>query len=146
LLFLPVACSSLRNKGEPPLPDEADALCPSEIQDQIKVFASASKSLDSSAPEQFARMLVGRKVLISLAPGPTAMRLHVLSSTLTLTSIGGTFEGMLRSSDGDTRAIDIIPGRVRIAPFIASNTLRPQTISLDLSIVPGGAATDEMVI
>jgi hypothetical protein len=46
----------------------------------------------------------------------------------------------------DVRAIDVTPGRLRIAPFLVGSTLQPQTVSIDLLVTPGGSPLDEMAV
>jgi hypothetical protein len=83
--------------------------------------------------------------VISLSPGAAAAGLHLVSNTITITTFGGTLEGMVDAND-DARAIEVTPGRLRITPFIVGTTLRPQTFSMDLLVTPGGSPMDEMVI
>ncbi len=162
LCFLPIACSSLT--GVPRVADQLDTACPAPIENDIKVLASGASADDSVVTADSAHMTVRRRMLISLSPGAAASGLHLLGSTLTVTSIGGTFRELLRATDGRNlngtdlhsiaevrqiaaaRAIDVIPGRVRVAPFITGATLHAQTLAMDMLVAPGGAATDEMVI
>jgi hypothetical protein len=143
---------------------EDTAACPPQIQEQVKVAASAAAitTLANLAPaDPSSNAVAGRRVVISLSPGAAAAGLHLVSNTITITTFGGTFEGMAganedaggttnRAHEGtgapggphvtqisDTRAIEVTPGRLRIAPFIVGTALRPQTFSMDLLVIPG---------
>jgi hypothetical protein len=97
-----------------------------------------------------------------------ARGMRILSSTLAITTLGGTFEGWAALSDevvspdatrgarvpsrtrrpnpAERRAIDVIPGRLRIAPFLSAPTLQAQTMMLDVLVTPGGVPVDELVV
>src|ERR1700736_6141677 len=121
------------------------AACPPQIQEQVKLAASA---------------VAGRRGVISLSPGAAAAGLHLVSHAVTITTFGGTLEGMAGATEdgpkarerphitqiSDGRAIEVTPGRLRIAPFVVGATLRPQTLSMDLLVTPGGSPLDEMVV
>jgi hypothetical protein len=142
------------------------AVCPPQIQEQVKLAASAAAITIPAtlAPgDNFSNAVAGRRVVISVSPGPAA-GLHLVSNTITITTFGGTLEGMADASDytdattnrahgwprirpiSDERAIEVTPGRLRIAPFVVGDTLRPQTLSMDLLVTPGGSPLDEMVV
>jgi hypothetical protein len=162
LSILSTACSSFR--GEPPVAEESDAPCPAQIENDIKVLVSVAGTRGPGAPEDPAHMSVRRTVVIAVSTGKRAQGLRVLSSELSVTTIGGTFERLFAATDGkglndagrygtagalqisDSRAIDVIPGRLRVVPFVTGSKLRAQTVSVDVLVAPGGARTDEMVI
>jgi hypothetical protein len=135
---------------------EQDA-CPQRIQEDVKVAASAAamRIPRSLAPADNSNGLVGRRVVISLSPGAAAAGLHLVSNALAITTFGGTLEGMGNTNEGagalitqisDVRAIDVTPGRLRIAPFLVGSILQPQTVSIDLLVTPGGSPLDEMAV
>jgi hypothetical protein len=143
------------------------AVCPPEIQEQVKIVVSAAGITlpPNLAPgDNSSNAVVGRRLVISLSPGAAAAGLHLVSNAITITTFGGTLEGMADASDSADattnrahawprirpisaeRAIEVTPGRLRIAPFVAGDTLRPQTLSMDLLVTPGGSPLDEMVV
>src|SRR5882672_10314406 len=71
------------------------ATCPSEIQEQVKLAASAAAIAippDLSPAENFSNAVAGRRVVISLSPGAAASGLHLVSNAITITTFGGTLE------------------------------------------------------
>lgn len=169
LSLLMSACSSITThsaRGDATGQVETEVPCPQDIADQVKVAASASPWPDAFGKEgnelPGTNMLLGRRVLIAVAPGPGAAGLRLLSSRLTVTTIGGTFGGVDDSRAGSisnetsvgprvrrvsaTRAISVIPGRLQISPFVEHGTLRSQTVSVDVLVTPGGSPLDEMVV
>jgi hypothetical protein len=149
LALVPVACSSIGERGLGTRSADLPATpCPAEIQDHVRVTASAAPWILSRSPAaavESSNTLIGRTLLISVYPAADVPRLSLLSSVLTITTIGGTFGGLAEHSDG-ARAVDVIPGRLRIAPFITGATLQPQTLSVNLLVTPGGVPLDEMVV
>jgi hypothetical protein len=142
-------------------------VCPPQIQEQVKIAASAAGITipRNLAPgDSSSNVVAGRRLVISLSPGAAAAGLHLVSDAITITTFGGTLVGMADGSDhadamtnrahgwprirpiSDERAIEITPGRLRIAPFVVGDTLRPQTLSIDLLVTPGGSPLDEMVV
>jgi hypothetical protein len=157
-------------------------VCPQRIQEEVKVAASAAAmSIPRNlAPADNSNGLVGRRLVISLSPGTAAAGLHLVSNAVSITTFGGTLEGMGNTNEGagsgtgvggatgsganthaaadtagrrsritqisDVRAIDVTPGRLRIAPFLVGSTLQPQTVSIDLLVTPGGSPLDEMAV
>jgi hypothetical protein len=147
--------------------------CPAELQGQVVVSAAAvprSIPLELATDEGFVKTygVVGRRVMISVAPMDAARGMRILSSTLAITTLGGTFEGWAALSDevvsleatrraaapsrtrrvnpAERRAIDVIPGRLRIAPFLIAPTLQAQTMMLDVLVTTGGVPVDELVV
>jgi len=143
------------------------ATCPPQIQEQVKLAAAAAAiriSPELSPAESASNAVAGRRVVISLSPGAAAAGLHLVSNAITITTFGGTLQGMADVNENagaitnstharprirqvsDVRAIEVSPGRLRIAPFIVGTALRPQTLSMDLLVTPGGSPLDEMVV
>jgi hypothetical protein len=135
-----------------PVPKEelSEPSCPAELQGQVKVFASGTPRTippDLAVDTGLTNGVVGRRLLVSVSPNGAARGVRILSSALTATTFGGTFEGWAAIERNDTgRALDVSPGQLRVAPFLSGSTLQPQTISLDLLVVPGAAPIDEMAI
>jgi hypothetical protein len=99
------------------------------------------------------RSVLARTVLLSVFPNGAATGARLFASKLTLTTVGGTFKGwaairndVAPAKVGLGRAIDVIPGRLRIAPFLSGPALQPQTVSLDVVIVPGAAPIDDLTV
>jgi hypothetical protein len=143
------------------------AACPPRIQEQLKLVASAAAITippNLAPPGNSSNAVAGRRVVISLSPGTAGAGLHLVSNAITITTFGGTFEGVAdpgedadaitnRAHDmrrvaqiSDERAIEVSPGRLRIAPFVVGAALRPQTLSMDLLVTPGGSPLDEMAV
>jgi hypothetical protein len=122
------------------------------LRELMRVSASAtaislpdrlSVQSEASRPEE----LVARRLLISASPGHGAAGVSVLGSTLTTVVVGGTFGGSATVADvARDRALEIIPGRLRIEPFLESSRLHAQTVGLDVIVVPGGVPADKMTV
>ena len=130
-----------------------EATCPEDIQDQVRVAGSAvpveipaELAQGSGATEHGGQ--VARRVIVSVSPKPGAQGAKVFSSTLTMTTIGGVFAGwaLLDRNQERTKALDVIPGRLHIEPFLNSKTLQAQTMTLDLIVKPGSTPVDELAI
>ncbi len=124
--------------------------CPTELLAQVKVFASGTPRTippELAVDTGIANGVVGRRLLVSVSPTGAARGLRILSSALTATTFGGTFEGWAAiEPNGTGRALDVSPGRLRLEPFLSGSTLQPQSISLDLLVVPGAVSIDEMAL
>lgn len=146
-------------EAPPPKPDEAaranPADCPDELRERVRVAASATALVLPSRADE----LLARRLLISAAPTPSATGTRVSWSAATVTIVGGTFAGFhaaesrsgpaVRSSPWEVsrnRAVEVIPGRVRIEPFLSSSKLHAETIALDVMVVPGGVPADKMTV
>lgn len=132
--------------------------CPDELRERVRVAASAmaislsdglSPQLGTTQPGE----LVARRLLISASLTGEAAAVRVRGSTLTVTTVGGTFAGpasvVMRSNPLEVvrdRALEVIPGRVRVEPFLSSSKLHPETIVLDVALIPGGVPADKMTV
>jgi hypothetical protein len=124
--------------------------CPADLQSVAMLSAAAvpvgvPEALRANAGNLASDGMVGRRITVSVAPAAAARALRVGSSTLTLATLGGTLAGWAVSAPAG-RALDIIPGRVRIQPYLSSSRLRPQTSTLDVLVIPGGVPVDEMTV
>jgi hypothetical protein len=124
--------------------------CPAALQDVAKVSAAAvpvqiPEALRVNAGSVARYGIVGRRITVSVAPAAAAHLIRIGSSTLSLTTLGGTLAGWAVSTPAG-RAIDIIPGRLRVHPYLSSSRLRPQTSTLDVLVIPGGVPIDEMTV
>jgi hypothetical protein len=130
----------------------AETECPERVSSDLHLSASAVDRVIPSALElhdNSGHRQLARRVMISVSPKSAASGLEILSSTVQLTPLGGVFTGwaeIAEPTQSTTRAVDVIPGRVRVAPFFSSSTLRPQTLYLDLMIQPGSVPVDELSI
>jgi hypothetical protein len=125
--------------------------CPAETQSQVRLSASAvpltfpaSLSINAGSAEHPA--LVARRIMVAVSPTTATRSIQVLSSNLTLTTVGGTLAGWaaLGHDLAASNAIEVIPGRLRIQPFLGSTpALQAQTTALDVFITPGSTPIDE---
>lgn len=130
-----------------------EATCPNEMQDQVTVAASA---IPLTVPPELVTGVVStehpgqvaRRVIVSVAPKAAAHGARLLSSTLTIATVGGTFTGWaaIDRSLQRSEAMDIIAGRLRIQPFPTSATLQAQTLTIDALVTPGSKPLDELAI
>lgn len=129
--------------------------CPDEMQGQVRLTASAipltfptSLSINAGSAEH--PSLVARRIMVAVLPTGTARGIKVLSSRLSLTTVGGTLAGWASVGHdlAASNAIDVIPGRLRMEPFLGGSapTLKAQTLALDVFVTPGSVPLDEPVI
>lgn len=150
-----------------------DLECPAELKDQVVLSLTATslaipEKLDVDDGSVKAYGMLGRRLMISILPTERVKGAKVLSSVATISTFGGTLRGwaeMHRSfaSSKDARqaqsndkvrnpaisqlqSIEVSPGRVRIVPFLQSQRVWPETIQLDLLVIPGGGRFDEMTV
>jgi hypothetical protein len=95
--------------------------------------------------------LLARTVLLSVLPGEAARGATVFTSKLSLTTAGGTFGNWAALENADRRtvagrSIEVIPGRIRVAPFFGLPTLQAQTLYLDIVLAPGAVPMDEFAV
>lgn len=134
---------------------------------------SLPDGLSSQAGTRQLEELVARRLLISATPARGAAGVRVRGSALMVTIVGGTFAGSVSAAETDIkptreihvagspsgtvmrsnprevardRALEIIPGRLRVEPFLSSSKLHSETIALDVTLVPGGAPADKMTV
>lgn len=132
--------------------------CPDELRERVRVAASA---MAISLPDGLSAQpgttqpgeLVARRLLVSASLTGGAAAVRVRGSTLTVTTVGGTFAGpasvVMRSNPPEVardRALEVIPGRVRVEPFLSSSKLHPETIVFDVALIPGGVPVDKMIV
>jgi hypothetical protein len=93
--------------------------------------------------------------------------MRVSASTLSIYIFGGIFRGFVSPAGqfadagggskaeaatpqsrivSSTQALEAIPGRVSVTPFLSGKTLHAQTQAIDIVILPGGVAVDQPVI
>ena len=149
LLVLLSACASSGGRTAV-APTEVD--CPDDLQSQVRLTASAvpltfPAALTINAGSANQPGLVARRVIVGVAP-MGARGTRILSSSLSLTTIGGTLAGWASIGHdlAASRSIDILPGRLRIQPFAAGSRLTAQTMALDIFVTPGSAPIDESAI
>jgi hypothetical protein len=135
-----------------PLVEDTESLeaCAPELQDSIALRVSAAPRnvpaelrVNETPDKRYA--LVAHRFLVSIVPKAPALGTRILDSTLTITPYGGTFVEWGRL-DGSTAALDVVPGRFRVTPFLMSGALRAQTHELDMVVQAGGAPVDQAAI
>lgn len=139
----------------------AQAECPDRLRDQLRLTASAlplalppimAAESGSARPQE----LLVRRVLLAASPAGAVQGARITASTLTVSVVGGTFGGWISEAGtgserpdplsplprelSRTRALEVIPGQLRIAPFFTATKPGAQTLALDVSVVPGGMA------
>jgi hypothetical protein len=134
---------------------------------------SLPDQLSSQVGTSRSQELLARRLLISAAPARGAQQATVSWSALTLTIVGGTFAGSVSTAETEgvragkihsagsrsgpvarsnpwevmsNRAVEVIPGRVRVEPFLSSSKLHAETIALDVTLVPGGVPADKVTV
>jgi hypothetical protein len=129
--------------------------CPQDMQSQVRLSASAiplafPASLNINAGSAEHPSLVARRIMVAVSPTGTARGVKALSSRLTLTTVGGTLAGWASVGHdlAASNAIDVIPGRLRMEPFLRGSApaLKAQTLALDVFVTPGSVPIDEPVI
>jgi len=152
LLVVSVLAGCQSTSGEQSHPVAFDeATCPDAMQDQVRVAGSA---VPLAIPEELTQGSVdhhgqiARRVTMSVAPKSGARDAKVFSSTLTMTTVGGVLAGWAAIDRGQERsqALDVIPGRLRIEPFLSSRSLQARTMVVDVLVKPGSTPLDELAI
>ena len=139
----------------------AAAECPQALRAEVHVAASAtaiSLAHGNSAPPA---AQVARRLMISTSTARAPGGLTVLESELSVSLVGGTFAGSASAAvagfptgDGRSslrevshdRALELIPGRLRVEPFLAPGKLRSQTLALDVTLLPGGSPASKLTV
>lgn len=149
--------STSPSREETPVSEES---CPKDVADQIAIVASsAPRILPMEIGFQDAAVkipgVLARRVIIGFNPKEALQGLKVVSSTLSVDPLGGTFIGWAHfvdpreggsADDGRSNSIDVTPGRLRIAPFLSGKKIHAQSVSFDVALVPGGVPVDEMSV
>lgn len=155
----------------PVTPAAADASpaapCPGVLRDPVQLSASAmplSLPASLSAGTQ-AHELVARRILLAVSAARGAAGTRVLGSELTISVVGGTFAGSASAPVAHTaeaasrwdlrprlrevandRALEVIPGRLSVAPFLAGSRLHAQTLALDVALAPGALPVSKLTL
>jgi hypothetical protein len=134
---------------QPSTADAADA-CPDRVQSEVHLRASVAPRevpRELIVPEGVERhyAVLGRRISVAVAAQGAAQRLQILDSTFYITPYGGTFEGWA-TLNGTTAALDVIPGRLRVAPFLPPGRLTARTLTVDTIIQAGGAPLDQVTV
>jgi hypothetical protein len=108
-----------------------------------------------------------RRISIAVKPPRAAASARLIASTLSINILGGSFRDWAAPADqfadtragskgipansrprtvSSTQALEAIPGRVRVTPFLSGKRLHAQTQAIDVAIVPGGGAVDQSVV
>lgn len=153
LLISLLAAGCKSSSSTTPLGGISEADCPDDIEKQITLSASAI-SLNPPAPLTINAEVgnypakVARRVMIAVTAQDRARDMRVLSSTLSMTTLGGTLAGWAAIGPdlASSNAVDVIPGRLRIRPFLGTAKLKNQTMAVDVFISPGSVPIDEMTV
>lgn len=91
--------------------------------------------------------MLGRRIVLAVSPSDCVRGLRIVSSEVHGTMFGGTVKTVLGVENGvKGKALDIRPGGVALKPFLSSRTLQPQTSTVDVVLLPGGAPIDEAAV
>ena len=140
---------------------EADLSCPEWTSGQLGLTVSLAPiavppALTVSEGAVPGYGIQARRITIAVKPPQAASSMRLSASTLSIYIFGGIFRGWA-TPDGQfadaqsrivssTQALEAIPGRVSVAPFLSGKKLHAQTQSIDIAILPGGVAVDQPVV
>jgi hypothetical protein len=151
---------------------EADLPCPEWTSGQLGLTVSLAPiavppALTVSEGAVPGYGIQARRITIAVKPPQAASSMRLSASTLSIYIFGGIFRGWA-TPDGQfeeasigskaafakpqsrivssTQALEAIPGRVSVAPFLSGKNLHAQTQSIDVAILPGGVAVDQPVV
>jgi hypothetical protein len=155
------------------VPDkEADRPCPEWTSGQLGLTASLAPisvppALTISEGAVPGYGIQARRITIAVKPPQAASSMRLSASTLSIYIFGGIFRGWATpdaqfadASVGSTaasakpqwrivsstQALEVIPGRVSVAPFLSGKKLHAQTQAIDIAILPGGVAVDQPIV
>lgn len=149
-----LGCSSTTRVSRTP-PEASDWACPQDVPQQLHLKTSViprplSPDMVLGENSRSAHSALARRVLVSVEPAPEIAGVRVLSSDLTMAVFGGTLQswvdGSRPSAQTEPRAIEIDRSTYHTSPFLTERTLGPQSRSIDLVVVPGGAPIDSLQI
>jgi hypothetical protein len=146
-----VACAGCHSTAaRDPVLESEPADCPEKLQGAVALRVSVSPrevpaALQVAESPVSGYAVAGRRILVSVNPGPAVRGATILTSTLTILPLGGTFESW-GAVVGYEAAVDVIPGRLRAATFLQPGTVRAQTIPLDVVVRAGGAPLDRLAV
>jgi hypothetical protein len=108
-----------------------------------------------------------RRISIAVKPPQVASGVRLSTSSLSIYIFGGIFSGWVSPADpyadtsigskvtpaqpqwrivSTTQALEAIPGRVKVTPFLRGRRLRAQTQAIDIAVLPGGVPVDQPVV
>lgn len=123
--------------------------CPESLRQGIRVTASVAQVAipdGVKAPSGSVRLVagVGRRVLFAVNASSGLPRVRLVSSSLEMLTFGGTLAGWASvvepATDEEHQGIQVSDGSLRIVPFLPARRLGPYTETVDVVVVPGGAA------
>ncbi|HEX4049333.1 MAG TPA: hypothetical protein VHY19_00445 [Steroidobacteraceae bacterium] len=92
---------------------------------------------------------MGRRLLVSAEVARRA-RIRLVSNSLEIYSFGGTLTGWARvdrpARAGAHESIQVSGDYLRVAPFVPGHRLRTYTQSIDVLVLPGGAAVSQLAL
>jgi hypothetical protein len=155
------------------VPDkEADLPCPEWTSGQLGLTVSLAPIAVPPALTVSEGAIPGygiqaRRITIAVKPPQAASSMRLSTSTLSIYIFGGIFRGWTSPADkfadasigtkvapatpqsrivSSTQALEAIPGRVSVAPFLSGRRLHAQTQAIDIAILPGGVTVDQPVV
>ena len=107
-----------------------------------------------------------RRISIAVKPPQMASGVHLIASNLSIYIFGGIFRGWATPGQfadasmgskaaivkpqsrvvSSTQALEVMPGRVSVTPFLSGKRLHAQTQAFDVAILPGGVSVDQPVL
>jgi hypothetical protein len=154
------------------VPDKTDMPCPEWTSGQLGLTVSVSPIAVPSALTISEGAIPGygiqaRRITIAVKPPEAALSVRLSASTLSIYIFGGIFRGWA-TPDGQfadasmgskaafvqppsrmvssTQALEAIPGRVSVTPFLSGRRLHAQTQAIDVVMLPGGLAIDQPLV
>ncbi len=151
---------------------EADIPCPEWTSGQLGLTVSVAPIAVPPALTVGEGAVPGygiqaRRISIAVKPPQEASGVRLSASTLSIYIFGGIFRGWATPDGqfGDSsigskaavskpqsrivssnQALEAIPGRVSVTPFLSGKRLHAQTQAIDIAILPGGVAVDQPVV
>jgi hypothetical protein len=151
---------------------DADIPCPEWTSGQLGLAVSVAPiavphALTVSEGAVPAYGIQARRISIAVKPPQEASGVRLSANTLSIYIFGGIFRGWA-TPDGQfadasidskaalsksqsrvvssTQALEVLPGRVSVTPFLSGQRLHAQTQAIDIAILPGGMPVDQPVV
>jgi hypothetical protein len=155
------------------VPDEdANLPCPEWTSEQLGLVISVAPiavpdvlTVSEGAVSGYG--IQARRISIAVKPPQMASSVRLSASALSIYVFGGIFRGWATPEGqfadasigskaafvkpqsrvvSSTQALEVMPGRVSVTPFLSGKKLHAQTQAIDIAILPGGAAVDQPVV
>jgi hypothetical protein len=147
---------------------EADMPCPEWTSGQLGLTVSVAPisvphilSSEGAVPDYGTQ---ARRISIAVKPPEAGSRVRLSESSLSIYIFGGIFRGWVLPANelkdaakdsaaiapsrivSSSQALELLPGRVMVTPFLKGRQLHAQTQSIDVAILPGGMTVDQLVV